>query len=154
MTKSFGLDARSALEALERCVGRFKRDETDGDLARDCALKAWHLCDHAFSALGPESKSTKLQEFQKDVKSECRELAWLQDICNESKHGKITRYPPTIKSARLHHGEFDHKEFDPREFNTDRLEVTLPGGETVAFSDIADRAVDYWASFFRDNGIA
>ena len=52
MTRSFGLDAASALRALTDDARKFAdgefRDELNVVLARDCAIKAWHLCEHAF----------------------------------------------------------------------------------------------------------
>ena len=49
MSRSFGLDAPTALQALKDTVGRFKTDLLNEDLARDCAFKAWQLCDHAYN---------------------------------------------------------------------------------------------------------
>ena len=89
MTRSFGLDAASALEALKDASERFKNDDLNEDLARDCAIKSWQLCDHVFNALVATSRFTKLKEFQKHIRRICPELAYLQDICIESKHRKI-----------------------------------------------------------------
>ena len=60
MTRSFSLDATSALEALRTTVKRFRDDDLNVDLARDCAYKAWHLCDHVSKALGPNSPFASL----------------------------------------------------------------------------------------------
>ena len=40
MTRSFGLAAPSALEAFKNAAEKFKDDELNEDLARDCACKA------------------------------------------------------------------------------------------------------------------
>ena len=151
MTRSFGLDALSALEALRIAVKKFRHDDLNEDLARDCAGKAWHLCDHVFKALAPNPPYAKLQALQKHVREGCPELAYLQDICTESKHAEITRYTPRIVEARLHGGAFS-RAFS-RGFDISRLEVELCGGEAVSFNDVIDRALDYWSRFFDDHGI-
>ena len=152
MTRSFGLDALSALEALERTVEKFKDDDINGDMARDCALKAWHLCDHVFIALGSNSRFAKLGKLQDHVRHACPELGYLRDICIVSKHGEITRSTPQIDGARLHLGDFSRHDFS-RDFDISCLEIVLSGGRTVVFNDVVDRVVDYWSKFFDDHEI-
>ena len=151
VTRSFDLDARSALGALAAAVDRLQQDDTNQDLARDCACKAWHLCDHAYRALGPGSTFGKLSELQKHVRRECPELGYLQDICIESKHGEITRYAPQVEEARLHQGAFSSA--FSRAFDISFLEVRPRDGVSLHFSDIASRAVGYWGAFFEDHEI-
>ena len=151
MTRSFGLDAASALKALKIASERFKNDDLNEDLARDCAIKAWQLCDHVFNVLSSTSRFATLGGLQDHVKHTCPELAYLQDICTESKHGKISRYTPRIAEARFHGGAFS-RAFS-RGFDISRLEIKLPGGQTIFFNDVVDRAVDFWSKFFDDNGI-
>lgn len=151
MTCSFGLDARSALEALKTSVERFKDDDLNEDLARECACKAWHLCDHSSKALGPNSPFPTLKKLQKHARGVCPELAYLQDICTESKHGEITRYVACIKEARHNGGAFSNG--FSRAFDISRLELELHDGQTVFFVDVVDRAVGFWLDFFQDHGI-
>ena len=151
MTRSFGLDAASALKALQTASERFRNDDLNEDLARDCAIKAWQLCDHVFNALGSTSRFATLGGLQDHVKHTCPELAYLQDICTASKHGEISRYTPRITEARFQGGAFS-RDFS-RDFDISRLEIELPGGQTIFFNDVADRAVDFWSKFFDDNGI-
>ena len=149
MTRSFGLDAPSALKALKTASERFNNDDLNEDLARDCAIKAWQLCDHAFNALGSTSRFATLGGLQDHVKDACPELAYLQDICIASKHGEILRYTPRIDEARFKGGAFSH-DFS-RDFDISRLEIELPGGQTIFFNDVLDRAVNFWSKFFDDN---
>lgn len=151
MKRSFGLDAPSALEELRTTVKKFRHDDLNEGLARDCACKAWHLGDHVFKALGSNLPYAKLPAFQNQARVDCPELAYLQDICIESKHAEITRYTPRIVEARLHGGAFS-RAFS-RGFDIARLEIELCGGETVSFHDVIDRALDYWSGFFDDHGI-
>ena len=109
MTRSFGLDALSGLEALRKAAKRFKEDDLDADLARDCAGKAWHLCDHVLKVLSPDFTLQDLKEFQRQIRAACPDLGFLQDICVESKHAQITKYPPSIDEARVHTGDFSAK---------------------------------------------
>ena len=153
MTRSFGLDACSALEALKTSVERFKDDDLNEDLARECACKAWHLCDHVSKALGPDSLFATLQELQEHARGVCPELAYLRDICIETKHGEITRHVAHIKvkEARHHRGAFSNA--FSRGFDISCLEIELLDGQTVFFVDVVDRAVGFWLDFFEDHGI-
>ena len=151
MTRSFGLDAASALKALKTASERFNNDDLNEDLARDCAIKAWQLCDHVFNALGSTSQFATLGDLQDRVKHTCPELAYLQDICTESKHGKISRYTPRITEARFQGGAYSHAY--SRGYDISRLQIELPGGQTIFFNDVVDRAVDFWPKYFDDNGI-
>ena len=152
MTRSFNLDAPSLLEDLKNSVGRLKDDDLNEDLARDCACKAWHLCDHIFKAVGPNPRFTSLKELQDHVRNACPELAYLQDICIESKHGEITRYEPHIEEAHHHRGGFS-KAFS-RGFDISRLEIKLLGGQTVFFLDVVNRAVGFWSDFVKSRAPA
>ena len=95
-----GLDTPSALEALKSTVERLRDDDLNEDLGRDCALKAWRLCDYVFAALGNGPQFATLMKLQDHVAQACPELAYLQDICNETKHAEITKYTPRIDEAR------------------------------------------------------
>ena len=81
----------TALGALQASAARLRNDDLNEDLARDCACKAWQRCDHAFRALKGISFGD-LGRLQDHVRGRCAELAYLQDICIESKHGRISRY--------------------------------------------------------------
>ena len=151
MSRSFGLVAPSLLEALNNSVERLRADDLNEDLARECACKAWHLCDHVFAALDPHSQFTSPGTLKARVCGECPELAYLQDICNESKHGEITRYVAKVKEARHHRGAFS-SDFS-HGFDISRLEIELDGGQALLFLDVVDRAVRFWSDFFRNNGI-
>ncbi len=154
MIRSFGLDAPTALRALEITVEKLKVDILNEDLARDCAIKAWHLCDHVFIALGPESPFPTLADLKSQVRAGCPELGYLQDVCTDAKHGRISRYAPRTLEARHRVGDFSPDDFSSADFHTSRLEIELPGGRTVLFSDAVDRAVVFWTQFFDDHGIA
>ena len=153
MSRSFGLDAPSALEALKISVERFKGDDLNEDLARDCACKAWHLCDHVHKALGSHSQFPQLNDLKDHLRRSCPELAYLRDICIESKHGEITRCVAQIKvnETRHHRGAFS-RGFN-RGFDISRLEIELVSGQTVFFLDVVDRAVAFWSDFFGEHGI-
>ena len=151
MTRSFGFDAASALEALKTASEKFKNDDLNKDLARDCAIKAWQLCDHVFNALGSTSRFATLGGLQDHVRHTCPELAYLQDICTESKHGEISKYTPRIAEARFQGGAYSHAY--SRAYDISRLQIELPDGQTIFFNDVLDCAVDFWSKFFDDNRI-
>lgn len=54
MIRSLGLDAASAVEVLQTSVKKFEDEGLHEDLARECAVRAWPLCDPVWQALGPK----------------------------------------------------------------------------------------------------
>lgn len=148
MTRSFDLNALSALEALKKTVDRLRIDFLDEDLARDCAIKAWHLCDHVFKELGSNSQFPDLRALQNHAKYCCSELAYLQVICNETKHANPSKYRGHIEKTNNHWGDFSPDDFDSRDFDTPRLEIKLIDGQTIPYIDVVDRAVGFWSNFF------
>ncbi len=150
MTRTFGLNARRGLESLKNTAEMLRADTLDEDLALVFSNKAWHLCDHVFEALASNSQFSKLQDLQAHVRNHCPELAYLQDICTESKHAKINRYEPSVESATHHKGDFCLKDFDSRDFDTSRLEIKLYNGLTIPYIDAVNRAVDFWSKFFEE----
>lgn len=153
MTLSFGLTASSALQELSANADIFKRDELNEALARECAQKAWHLCEHFFNEAGPASGFKELSSLRRHVLKVCPNLIYLRDICIASKHGKITRHTPTIGEARYRGGSFCREDFDPHDFDVPRLEITLPDGKKLLFDDVLESVVVFWTKFFSANGI-
>ena len=153
MTLTFDLDARARLAALESAVERFRADYLNEDLAGDCALKAWHLCDHVFQALKASLPFAELKDFQNHVKDACPELAHLQVLCYAHKHGDFLRNTGEIEDTYDHLGDFDPNDFCPADFDTPRLEIVLTDGKRVSFNDVLDPAVAFWSQFFDDHEI-
>ena len=149
MTRSFGLDAPSALEALKSAVEKFKDDDLNEDLARECALKAWHLCDHVFNEFGSNCQFSSLRGFQDHIKLKCPEFAYLQDICNETKHAKITKYQPHIDEARFHYGDFSRDDFS-HDFDISCLEIKHHDGRTFLFNNVVVTTVNFWFEILRE----
>ena len=150
MTLSFGLTAPKLLEELKDGVERLKGNDLDRSLARECACKAWHLCDHAFKALGSNSQFSDLKELQRYVRCACPELAYLQAICNESKHGERSKHDKVtdqIKAACYRGGAFS------RAFDTPSLEIELADDRKVFVPEVFYPAVEFWSTFFKDHGI-
>ena len=103
--------------------------------------------------LVPIRRLQTLRELQENARDVCPELAYLQDICIESKHGEIKTYVAHIKvkEARHHRGAFSNA--FSRALDISRLEIELLDGQTVFFIDVVDRAVGFWLDFFEDHGI-
>ena len=116
---------------------RFRSNDLDEGLARDCAWRAWHLCDYVPRELGPNHRFSNLPDLKNHVKCVCPELAYIQDIWNATKHVEITRYTPQVKTARYHGGAFS------RGFDTSCLEIVLADGQRVYFADVIYRAVEF-----------
>ena len=153
MSRSFGLDAPSALAALKDAVERLRDDDLNRDLARDCAIKAWHLCEHVFPELPLGVQFATVTDLQNHVKSSCPELGHLQVVCNASKHGELLRNTGEVEAARYHHGDFSRDDFSSDDFDTGGLVIELTDGQTALFNDAVGRALAYWSQFFEDHGL-
>ena len=153
MTLTFDLDAPSRLAALKGAAERFRDDYLNKDLAGDCAIKAWHLCEHVFQVPGANLPFAKLGDFQNHVKGACPDLAHLKVICDAAKHGDALRQTGEVADAREHRGGFDRNDFDPADFDTDCLQIVLTNGKEVSFDDALDSALRFWSQFYEDHGI-
>ena len=153
MTLTFGQDASSRLAVLKSAAERFGDDNLNKDLAGDCAIKAWHLSDHVFQALGSNLPFAHFEDFRSHVKVACPDLAHLQVICDAAKHGDVLRKTGEIAGTGEHLGAFDRNDFDPRDFDTDCLQIVLTNGKELSFDDALDSALQFWSQFFRDHGI-
>ena len=146
MSRSFGLDADGAFKELLQVQERFKNDDLNTQLARDCALNAWRLVDYFFNELPDDSKFKSLNAFKQHIRSICPELAYLQDVCNESRHGVITKYKPCVDETKMHRGRFT-RGFS-RGFDISRLVIILNDGcAKVDFEDALDQAVRFWTKY-------
>ena len=157
MTRSFGLDAASALRVLTDDARKFAdgefRDELNVVLARDCAIKAWHLCEHAFQVESVADRFPTLRSLQDHVKEQCPDLAYLQEVCNETKHARITKPDPCVADTWSHGGDFSSRDWHPDDFDTPQLRVQLVDGRVLAYRTILQRAVAFWQDFFQAHGI-
>ena len=152
MSRSFGLDAETALQELREEFERFRKDSLDRKLARECAMKAWHLCDHVFSEHGTSLSFNELGDFQEHVRNACPELAHLQVVCIASKHGENLRRTGRVRRAYRRGGAFSQA--FSRGFDISRLEIELTDDTTVDFEDAMEAAVAYWDGFFSRHGLA
>ena len=157
MTRSFGLDAPIALQHLRSAARRFTegefRDELDADLVRDCAIKVWHLSEYAFDVLGPDAGFPDLRSFTRSVKEQCPALECLQEICNETKHVRISRPEPRVADTYAHRGDFSAHDWHPDDFDTSELRVELADGQVYPFRNVLQSAVDFWTDFFERHSL-
>ena len=157
MTRSFGLDAPSALQALTDDARKLTDGELADDLnvvlARDCAIKAWHLCEHAFQVESVTDRFPTLRSLQDHVKEHCPDLAYLQEVCNETKHGWIRKPDPCVADTWPHPGDFSARDWDPGDFDTPELRVELVDGHVLSYRAVLQRVVVFWQDFFRQYGI-
>lgn len=153
MTRSFGLDAKTALRELANSHALYKEDAFNRELARTCAGYAWRPCDLLFREIGKTSKFKNVAEFRKYSIENCVEISYMRDICNESKHGVIgTRKgsKSTIKQAEFRNGDFAREDFDRNDFSVPALVVSLSDGREIDFEDALDIVVKYWLDFAND----
>ena len=68
---------------------RLRRTPLNSELANQCAIDAWSLCDWVFKENKERLGVQDLPELQSSMKSMCPNLVLLQDVANASKHGEI-----------------------------------------------------------------
>ena len=144
-TRNFGLDSTTLLQELLETQSKLKSDPTNKSLARDCAIKSWHMCEHVFRQSHIQSEYTSLRGFQDHAKTDCPELAYMQDICNATKHVQITKYDPSIRSTELS-GGFCPLGFS-RGFDVRRLKIITGDNQKEDFLDAVDCVVQFWRSY-------
>ena len=144
---SFGLDARLMLHELLDMYRLFRAEPLNRKLARDCSSHTWHISEQIFHEFSTELPFVNLTEFRSHVQKEFEGIKYLHDICNASKHVKLSRPKSNIETTRLHHGDFDRNDFDRHDFDTSRLEIELCVGQRIDFEDLLDQAIDFWSTF-------
>ena len=109
---AFGRNScRDVLNVLHQKADAFRGDPLNQELANQCAIDAWSLCDWVFEEHGQRLGFKKLGDFQSSMRTMCTSIEFLQDIANASKHKVITHYVPRLKEAKAHQGAFDRNMF-------------------------------------------
>lgn len=96
--------------SLDHEVKRFGDDCLNEDLARGCTVKARHVCDQVWQALGPNSSFASPRRIRVHAKSFCLELACLQDYASHSKlFARIRRIGRRKAEGLRTHDGFDER---------------------------------------------
>ncbi|MDA4847862.1 hypothetical protein [Hoeflea poritis] len=151
MSLTFDMDSWAHLEHFRRKVLAFAGDDLNGEPALECANAGWLICDWVFKELGTATGFTRLGDFQEDVRVNCVELAYLQDLAVSYKHKTITMYKPRLRAAKRHRGAFS-KDFS-RDFDVSGLKLEIDGGSTAWMDDVLHAAVAYWDDYFGRHGL-
>ena len=154
MSLTFDIDnSRAFLEHFRTKVAEFNADDMNVGLALECANVGWSLCDWVFQELGTMAGFTNLGDFQEDVRANCIELAYLQDLAISYKHRKIKKYPPRLQAAKRHNGDFSPVDFSGEDFDVPGLKLEIEGGTTVWMDNVLEAALAYWDGYFARHGI-
>jgi hypothetical protein len=74
----FGRKSSSdVLSALKEKADAFQKDPLNSELANQCAIDAWSLCDWVFKDHGAKLGIQSLQDFQSSLTAMCPNLALL-----------------------------------------------------------------------------
>ena len=144
-------NSRDCLEDLRGAVGDLKKDPLNPRLARYSAIVAWSISDWVFEEHGNRLGFDGLPSFQEDIRRQCPELGYLQDLANSLKHRIITRYTPSLTEAYKKEGAFS-TEFS-RAFDIPGLMLAARDGTQLWFDDVIERALSFWDVYFGDKGI-
>ena len=149
---SFGRkNSSELLNTLKKQSGELAKSPLDTELANQCAINAWSLCDWVFKEHGKQLGLTELKQLQVQMKQNCPSLALLQDVANASKHMKITKFTPTLKVAEKHDGLFDPELFDSSFFDVDALYLERVDDSKILFEIALNDVIKLWDDFFNSN---
>ena len=144
-------NSRDCLEDLRAAISDFKTNRLNPRQARYIAIVAWSISDWVFREHGNRLGYENLENFKKDIRSQCRELCYLQDLANSLKHRTISRYTPSLAKAHKHGGAFSQG--FSRAFDLSRLMLTTRDGRELWFEDVIETALIFWDGYFRDKGV-
>jgi hypothetical protein len=152
---SFGITCTADMYALLlEEHGDYNRDRLSSKAAIRFAMTSWHLLEWAYnefkSVLVPQYP--KLSDYIKWAKAQCPQLAIMQDIANGSKHMQITKRPPVVDKAEVHHGAFSNA--FSRVFDISSLDVHMKDGTKTSFEDLVDPVVHFWHNHLLQFGVA
>jgi hypothetical protein len=129
----------------------FAKDPLNTELANQCAIDAWCLCDWVFGEYGQQLESKNLRHLQKQMKQECPLLALFQDVANASKHMKVTKYTPKLKEAKKQRGTFSSA-FSSA-FAVSALVLVAEDGSKIRFDQALKKVICAWDNFFDVNNL-
>ena len=92
--------SRDVLHALKERADAFEKDPLNSELANQCAIDAWSLCDWVFKDHGARLGMQTLRDLQSSMKAMCPNLALLQDVANASKHKQTQEYKHLYTSPK------------------------------------------------------
>lgn len=139
---SFGIrTAKDFFNKLVTDYELFKKDRMDSGAAVNFAITAWHLYEWTRKESDEQTSETI------DTKRKALQLEFqiLRDIANGSKHMTLT-YEPKTKDTDVHEGEFSDEHSD--EFDISGLLVKMKDGQQFYFHSIADRAFNFWMTYY------
>lgn len=149
--RTFGRqNSRDLLNALNEKATAFKKDPLNTELANQCAIDAWSLCDWIFKEYGSRLGFQSLKNLQASMKSICPNLALLQDVSNASKHKEITKYRPLLKEAKKHPGAFQRNAFSSA-FDVSALVLVREDLSETWFDEVLEDVVRFWNDYFVRN---
>lgn len=138
-------DSQGLFDKLTRDYNIFLVDNVSSDFAINFSITAYHLYEWTESELdkdGREELKNNRKEIQEDFQI-------IRDITNGTKHKKINKYVPKLKTAKKHDGSFDSS--FSREFDITMLIVEMEDGREMCFEDVAERVYNFWKKYFKAN---
>lgn len=139
------------LKVLKEKAIAFEHDPLNEELANQCAIDAWSLCDWVFNEHGTKLGIQKLSQLQAQMKQECPFLSLFQDVANASKHKEITLYAPRLKEAKSHRGAFNRGIFDNAIFDVSELILISVDNSKVLFEHALKDVINHWEHYFAKN---
>ena len=114
------------------------------------AFFAWHLTDWILK--DPETDIGRFRDephkFRGHVRKRCRDLCYMEEITNGTKHLKLGKEKPTVKRTEKL-GAFS-RAFS-KGFDVSRLQLKLNDGSVVWFEDSVSEVRRFWRKYFRND---
>ncbi|MFN8437327.1 MAG: hypothetical protein U0V72_06750 [Cytophagales bacterium] len=164
---SFGIiNSEQFLEKLLSEYEDFDKNPISARHAINCALTAWHLTDWIYQEHSiikdnfKDSEKTKekngiterikisgLKKFQDHlINQKCKELSYMRDISNGSKHCLLRN--TEIKGKTLKYiGNYSFKDYSRKDYNVDRFIYEDGNGVKQNFEDALLTVIEFWKNF-------
>ncbi len=143
--------SRDCLEDLRGAIADFKKDPLNPRIARYCSIVAWSISDWVFEECAHRLEHKRRSDFQQDIKSQCPELGYLQDLGTSVKHMTISRYIPSLVEARMRGGAFSNAFSNA--FDRGGLILSIRDGRHFWFDEVIQTALSFWDKYFNDLGL-
>jgi len=146
---NYTFDIKSPKDKLNHLLDSYSvylKEKTSSKLATDISTNAWHLSDWVFEEYKDKHKLT-LGKFREALYLPCPSLKIMHDICNGSKHKKLSQPKASIKDTRKHLGAFSNH--FSRAFDVTTLKIELEDGTVLFFEDEIQKVISFWINYFK-----
>lgn len=153
-------DSRGFFQKLQDEFSDFDKDHLNPRHAINCALTSWHLTDWTYQEFykddprfQDEWKEDKkvtsgLIKYQKYLKEKkCRELEYMRQIANGSKHCKVDQKHRTAVSE----GHYAPQHYSRHHYSVAKFILISEDGNEIDFETVLCETISFWEDFLKEH---